>query len=72
MPEKPYSERTCPVCGKIFVVHYVDDWVYKRQFFNDKFILCSWKCFRIKEQEMETMRKKRGRKPGEQKENRVN
>lgn len=66
MPSKPVGELTCPVCGKIFHCYYVDDWTYKKQWFNKKYVFCSWTCFRKKEKELQDKRTKRGRKKKEE------
>lgn len=59
---KPTPEHTCPVCGKLFQVPNVDDWVYRKNRYNERYILCSWTCYRVVEKEMEGRVKKRGRK----------
>ena len=62
MEHKPQGEMICPVCKKVFYCTYYDYWAYKKQWGNNKYIFCSWKCFREKQKEVESKRKKRGRK----------
>ena len=62
MPSKPIGELVCPVCGEIFQCTYVDQWVYKKQWYNTRYVLCSWKCYRTLEKEMEARKSNRGRK----------
>lgn len=59
---KPHGEMKCPVCGEIFQCNYVEKWAYKKQFYNTKYVFCSWGCLRKKEKELEEKIKKRGRK----------
>lgn len=62
MPSKPYNERMCAVCGKIFVIHYEDSWAYKITFCNTRYICCSWSCLRKKEKELQGKKTRRGRR----------
>ena len=47
-----FNEKICPVCGKIFV--YYPDHVYKiRVNYHDEFV-CSWKCERKWENDLQS------------------
>lgn len=41
-----YSEKTCPYCGKGFIVNSPSDWVFKRNFHGADRMFCSWSCVR--------------------------
>lgn len=58
----PLPEHTCPVCGKLFICQNAEEWVYKKQWYNKKYLCCSWSCYRKINNEMEAKRSKRGRK----------
>lgn len=54
-----YGEKTCPECGKTFLVNWPEHWVYKRTVKNTVMYFCTWKCFRSFERSNE--RKKCGK-----------
>ena len=64
MPALPFIEYKCPECGKLFIVQYPSYWVYKKQWYNEVYVCCSWTCFRKVEDRMEARRTARGRKKG--------
>lgn len=39
------NEKTCPVCGKTFVVQALKYYTYKRFRQGKPIYLCSWTCF---------------------------
>ena len=39
-------EKTCPVCGKTFVVQDVVNYVYQKEYKHTHMWYCSWTCFR--------------------------
>ena len=39
-----WVEKTCPICGKVFIPH-TDDWVYKKRTHEKVTVyFCSWGC----------------------------
>lgn len=54
------NEKTCPVCGKTFIVHS-ENWAYKFRTGNHFTHVCSWHCYRVQERINE--QKRRSRKP---------
>ena len=54
------NEKTCPVCGKTFVIS-TEEWAYKERKDNKFRFFCSWKCFR--KNELIQDEKKARRKP---------
>ena len=60
----------CPQCKKEFYC-YIDTWVYTRQpNGSNKLFFCSWKCLNAFDAVRIKQRKKRGRKPKEQSDDR--
>ena len=49
------TERVCPICGKQFIIHDLQDYTYKMTL-NKKDIqyYCSWTCYRKAEKERES------------------
>ena len=47
--EQTYKERSCPICGKMFISH--DDWAYKRYVKGRQQRFCSWHCLRASEKQ---------------------
>ena len=46
-----WVEKTCPICGKVFIPH-TDDWVYKRRTHEKVTVyFCSWGCLNKYEQQ---------------------
>ena len=60
-----FSEETCPVCHKTFVVPDAGLWVYKIRLKGTQTptYMCSWRCFRIYEKQNEEYKRQNdGRK----------
>ena len=42
-------EKTCPVCGKFFIIKDSSVYVYKVSLHKNRVPVCSWKCLRTYE-----------------------
>lgn len=52
------NEKTCPVCGKDFIMSHADLWTYK----IDSRYYCSWTCYRKAQKMKKAAKKRRERK----------
>ena len=57
-----YSERICPVCGKAFICHDPDVWVFKRTTYGQRKYLCSWSCTKAFDEEYNNKGTKKARR----------
>ena len=44
------TDKTCPICGKVFAVLHPDRWAYR---IKPHTYFCSWGCLRVKQKEKE-------------------
>lgn len=58
-PNEPWHERTCPVCGKTFLLPFSGRWAYHIKIRCKKNIyVCSWKCQIMEEKRRENIPQK--------------